>query len=144
MREEEAARAAVGETVKKTDMFTMLFARNPKRSIINIVLALTTFGCLIVIYLFKSGVPGLVLALLWVVVAAVMVSFMVQFEGPRWPTGVAVMITVFVAFLYSWPLQLCCYLLSPNPGPGERHRFQSRDRHFFWRGSGLHHGRIYR
>ena len=36
------------------------------------------------------------------------------------------------------------HLLSPNPGPGERHRFQSRDRHFFWRGSGLHHGRIYR
>ena len=105
MREEEAARAAVGETVKKTDMFTMLFARNPKRSIINIVLALTTFGCLIVIYLFKSGVPGLVLVLLWIVVAAVMVSFMVQFEGSRWPTGVAVMITVFVAFLYSWPLQ---------------------------------------
>ena len=105
MREEQAARAAAGEVVEKTDMFTMLFARNLKRSIINIVLALVAFGCLIVIYLFKSGVPGFVLALLWVIVAVVMVSFMVQFEGPRWPTGVAVMITVFVAFLYSWPLQ---------------------------------------
>lgn len=105
MREEQKARQAAGEKITSTDMITVLFARTPLRSVINILLALAAFGCLVVIYLFKSGISAPVLAILWIVVAAVMISFMVQFEGSRWPTGVAVMITVFVAFLYSWPIQ---------------------------------------
>ncbi len=107
-------RATVGGS---PDMFSVLF-KGP-RSALNIVSALAAFAALLLI--FTGTVSGYLVAALAVVTAAVFVSFMAQFEGPRWPTGVMLMIVVFTAFLYSWPIQalLPTYLktqLALDPG----------------------------
>ena len=39
------------------------------------------------------------------VIAAGFVILGVQFAGKLWPVTIALMVTVFAAFLYSWPLQ---------------------------------------
>lgn len=85
-----------------SDMFSTIY-RGP-RAVVNLVLTVAAFGALLLI--FTSSVSGgAVIAVLAILAAGVFVSFMVQFEGPRWPTGVTVMIVVFTAFLYSWPIQ---------------------------------------
>ena len=84
------------------DMFSVLY-RSEKRAL-NLVLTLVAFIALIAI--FTRLVTGWVLIpILAVVLIAIFVSFMKQFSGPRWPTGVGLMIVVFFAFLYSWPIQ---------------------------------------
>lgn len=97
----QAERRARGESGGR-DMFTTLYA-GPRR-VLNIVLTLVAFAALLAIFarLLTGAVLIIVLA---VILAGIFVSFMVQFEGRRWPTGVALMITVLAAFLYSWPIQ---------------------------------------
>lgn len=74
------------------------------RAPLNAALAAIAFAALVLIFLrVVSGAA--IVAVLGVVVAAVFVTFMVQFSGRRWPTGVMVMLIVFCAFLYSWPIQ---------------------------------------
>ncbi len=51
------------------------------------------------------GEPTAVTLLLVVVIAACFVALTVQFAGRLWPVVVSLMVTVFCAFLYSWPLQ---------------------------------------
>ncbi len=84
------------------DMFATLY--RSRLSPLNVVLTAVAFGALLLV--FTSTVHGgLVIAGLGVVVAAVFVWFMTQFAGARWPTGVTLMVVVFTAFLYSWPIQ---------------------------------------
>lgn len=87
---------------RRPDVLTALF-RGPRR-LANLALAALALVTLVLI--FTRTVTGPVaVAALAVVTAAVFISFQVQFTGPRWPTGVMLMITVFAAFLYSWPIQ---------------------------------------
>ncbi|MDI5967195.1 sialate:H+ symport family MFS transporter [Streptantibioticus silvisoli] len=68
------------------------------------------------------GESTAVTLLLVAVVAACFVALTVQFAGRLWPVVVALMVTVFCAFLYSWPLQslLPTYLKTDlHYGPGQ-------------------------
>ncbi|GGM15005.1 MFS transporter [Nakamurella endophytica] len=71
---------------------------------LNVVSAAAAFAALILIFTKLVG-SGWAVTGLAVLLAAVFVSYMVQFTGRRWPVGVMVMIIVFTAFLYSWPIQ---------------------------------------
>ena len=87
---------------KPPSMLDVLF--RGRRAPLNALLAAIAFAALVLIFLrVVSG--GAIVAVLGVVAAAVFVAFMVQFSGRRWPTGVTVMLIVFCAFLYSWPIQ---------------------------------------
>ncbi|OEU90734.1 sialic acid transporter [Streptomyces abyssalis] len=87
------------------DMFRVLYrSAGARTGAVNIVLTLVAFGALLLVFagLVHGALPVTALAL---VVTVVFVCFMVQFSGRRWPTGVTLMIVVFAAFLYSWPIQ---------------------------------------
>jgi SHS family sialic acid transporter-like MFS transporter len=87
---------------KPPSMLDVLFRGG--RAPLNAALAAIAFAALVLIFLrVVSGAA--IVAVLGVLVAAVFVTFMVQFSGRRWPTGVMVMLIVFCAFLYSWPIQ---------------------------------------
>lgn len=119
--EDWAARQAevqAGRAQRKPDMFSVLY--RGRLSALNVVLTLVAFGSLILIFAQIAHGAALV-AILGVILAGVFAWFMVQFQGKRWPTGIALMIVVLTAFLYSWPIQalLPTYLktnLALDPG----------------------------
>jgi MFS transporter, SHS family, sialic acid transporter len=87
------------------DMFRTLYRNGRARlTAVNVVLTLVAFGALLVVF---AGIVHGVLPVtgLAAAVTVVFVCFMAQFSGRRWPTGVTLMVTVFTAFLYSWPIQ---------------------------------------
>jgi SHS family sialic acid transporter-like MFS transporter len=97
-REEHKA----GARTISPDMFSTLY-KGP-RSVLNIISTIVAFAALLLIFTQTVNTAPAVIGLA-ILVTAVFVSFMVQFEGARWPTGLTVMLVVFTAFLYSWPIQ---------------------------------------
>jgi SHS family sialic acid transporter-like MFS transporter len=84
------------------DMFSTLY--RGRYAVVNVVLSVLAFVALLLIFT-KTVNGAALITVLALLCAGVFVSFMVQFDGPRWPTGVTLMAVVFTAFLYSWPIQ---------------------------------------
>lgn len=96
--------ASVGRQARaeRPNPFRPLFA-TPVRSTVNLVLAVAATVSLFVI--FTPVGDGLV-PLLSVVAALALVAFAVQLGGRRsWLLYVSMIVTIFFAFLYSWPIQ---------------------------------------
>lgn len=87
---------------KQPSMLDVLF--RGRRAPVNLLLAAAAFTALILIFTRTAHGAALV-AVLGVVAAGVFAAYMVQFSGRRWPTGIMLMLIVFCAFLYSWPIQ---------------------------------------
>ncbi|MEY7973485.1 MFS transporter [Saccharomonospora xinjiangensis] len=91
--------AEVGGRAEATTS-SVLFA--PNRRIPNIALAVVLSGALVLIF---SRTGGGAIPYLIVLTVLCLVAFAVQLAGRMWPVMIAIMLTVFCAFLYSWPIQ---------------------------------------
>lgn len=86
----------------KNDMLRLLFAS--RHAVVNIATAV--IAATLLTMAFTGTISGWALILpASLVVAAIFVSYVVQFSGPRWPCSVLILVTVFAAFLYGWPIQ---------------------------------------
>jgi SHS family sialic acid transporter-like MFS transporter len=87
---------------KRPNPFRPLFA-TPARATVNIVLAVAATVSLFAV--FTPAGDGLV-PVLSVVAAGALIAFAVQLGGRRsWLLYVSMIVTIFFAFLYSWPIQ---------------------------------------
>lgn len=93
--QERASGGAAG-----SNAVTLLFTG--RRAWWNAPTAAAVAGCLFLLF---QGYPVPVLLALVVAVAAGLTALAVQFAGRLWPTVLGLTLTVFCAFLYSWPLQ---------------------------------------
>jgi MFS transporter, SHS family, sialic acid transporter len=93
-------KAEVGDRAEVTTS-TVLFT-GPRRTF-NVLLSAVVGAALVLI--FSGTAHGWLVWLLALVVLAGFVAFAVQLAGRAWPVLAAIMVTVFCAFLYSWPIQ---------------------------------------
>lgn len=96
--EEAKSQSGAGEG----DMLTILFGGKAK--VLNIL------GCVVasvlLLLIFSSlGFGRLAIALMGIVCAVIFISFIVQFDRHRWVIGLAIMVTIFAGFMYTWPIQ---------------------------------------
>ncbi|AMM22290.1 sialic acid transporter [Frondihabitans sp. PAMC 28766] len=91
-----------GGATAAPNVFAVLFTGS--RRLLNALSAVVAIVALALIFMqvLPGGIPVVVAA---VVVGGIFVSYIVQFSGRRWPAGLALTVTVFAAFLYSWPIQ---------------------------------------
>jgi len=94
--------AATVKSDRPPNVFGALFAgRFAPLNMATAVIAMVLLG---LIFTQVLG-SGWLIAAAAIIVAAIFVSYLVQFSRGRWPAGVLVTLTVFAAFLYSWPIQ---------------------------------------
>lgn len=75
-----------------------------KHRTVNIFMSIMAMAALW--YCFTSKLNNAaVISVLGLICTGIFISFMVQSNGKRWPTGVTLMLIVLFAFLYSWPIQ---------------------------------------
>ncbi|MDQ0379476.1 sialate:H+ symport family MFS transporter [Amycolatopsis thermophila] len=90
------------EVAGKDDVTTSSVLFAPRRRLPNAVLAAVVSAALVLIFtgLAHGAAPYLV-----AVTVLGLAGFAMQLAGRLWPVMIAVMLTVFCAFLYSWPIQ---------------------------------------
>jgi MFS transporter, SHS family, sialic acid transporter len=81
-----------------------LFGKATSRRALNAAAAVVAFAALLLIFTGTATGPTAIVPLA-ILAAGVFAAYLVQFNGPRWRTGVALTLVVFTAFLASWPLQ---------------------------------------
>jgi SHS family sialic acid transporter-like MFS transporter len=91
--------AEVGD---RRDVTTSSVLFGPGRRVPNTVLAVVLAAALVLIFSQNAGGFGILLV---AVVVAGFIAYAVQLAGRLWPVMLAIMVTVFCAFLYSWPIQ---------------------------------------
>ncbi|OYO16250.1 MFS transporter [Enemella evansiae] len=90
----------VGERAEATT-FQILFGTR-QRALLNTVIGIVIAVCLVLVF---SKAAGPATWLLAIIVGAGFIAYLVQMAGRLWPMTVALVVTVFAAFLYSWPIQ---------------------------------------
>ena len=89
------------EVGSNTEVNTSSVLFGARRRLPNAVLAAVLAAALVLIFSGNTGGLGWLLVL---VVLVGFVAFAVQLAGRLWPVMIAIMVTVFCAFLYSWPI----------------------------------------
>lgn len=88
--------------VEKNDMLQVLFGG--ERKILNYVVVAIAFIALLLI--FTQQVGGVVaVSVLGALCAVIFIYLIIQFDSKRWIIGIAIMLTIFASFMYTWPIQ---------------------------------------
>lgn len=98
----KAAQTMASGATKERDAFHILFGGN--RRVVNILGSVVASVALLVIFAL-SGVPAWLIATLALICGTIFIAFIAQFDPRRWVTGVAIMVTIFASFMYTWPIQ---------------------------------------
>ncbi|MDY5139159.1 MFS transporter, partial [Actinotignum timonense] len=53
----------------------------------------------------QSVSGGVVITALGLICAVIFIYFIIQFDPNRWVIGIAIMVTIFASFMYTWPIQ---------------------------------------
>lgn len=101
-KKQQRAEKSASSTAARGDAFSRLFSG--RRSVINIISSVAAIVALLLIFA-VGGIPSWLVVMLALVSAAVFVSLVVQFSPKRWVIGVAIMLTIFASFMYTWPIQ---------------------------------------
>ena len=75
-----------------------------ERKILNYVVVAIAFVALLLI--FTQQVGGVVaVSVLGALCAVIFIYLIIQFDSKRWIIGIAIMLTIFASFMYTWPIQ---------------------------------------
>ena len=75
-----------------------------KRKVVNYIVVVIAFVSLLLIFTQRVGGVAAVSAL-GAVCAVIFIYLIVQFDSKRWVIGIAIMLTIFASFMYTWPIQ---------------------------------------
>ncbi|PRQ12234.1 MFS transporter [Corynebacterium sp. 13CS0277] len=84
------------------DMLAILFGG--PRKVLNVVGVVVAAVFLLLIFS-EVHLPALLIAVLGVACGGIFIGFIYQFDPQRWVIGVAIMVTIFASFMYTWPIQ---------------------------------------
>lgn len=88
--------------VEKNDMLSVLFGGSHR--VINYVVVVIAAIALLAIFTQAAG-GAMNVTLLGAVCAAIFIYLIIQFDSKRWVIGIAIMLTIFASFMYTWPIQ---------------------------------------